>query len=824
MKDFFVSYSSADHPWAEWIAWVLEEVGYTTVLEAWDVRPGHNLVLEMNRAAQEAKQTLALLSPAYLAAPSTQAQWAVAFQQDPTGWSGRLIPVRIAACEVAGLLGSIVPIELADLDQVTARQSLLEGLRQERRRPAVAPSFPGPVPTAKRTVPARPHFPGAVPASPFSSDYQHHVVYNFHRPELLEQAAALLGTDAGDQPSILLLCGERGIGRSYFLSAVAYRLQQANKNIRVVDLDLSGYEPGTTTLQAFVNHQLARSGRSHPPRSAVITELFPKASLEARATLFQCFWASVILKLELPLSKQGTAAQADLDIVGHPRRERDSFHRLLERLCEPGLLVLHIVDRFQLPVTLREWLLDEVKLLPHLKLVFSCEPTATAEQVASGMETVRLAFAPFSKAECVALIDQHFRPHTFPGELVDALWRASEGFPAYLATKVFDLVTAGAMFRGATDVWQLAEGGLAAEACVKQFTTDFHEPIERALARLPTAPAGHLQAFLNCAALCGDDVPANLILRTLAMSEEDQEALFDFMDETLLEDGPIPLFRSDEYAHPAFPTQAVYRFLNPLFGSVIRVRLPVQERTRLAAQLLVSQKATLPVRTRGCARLVLEWVRQLEDEAQRLAYETELAWWIGTDEADALTRYLAAAVRQRQVEPEALWALARHTRDRRPAYRRLAVLNALGGKVVALPVAELAAFYADRARLLRQTGRYPEAIDDALSGLDFCDAQSLWRASLNNLIGLAKLALGQYAEALTYSRRALAITEQALGPDHPDTATSLDNLAALYRAQGRYPEAEPLVRRALAITEQALGPDHPTTRTIRDNFLNRFKD
>ena len=31
-----------------------------------------------------------------------------------------------------------------------------------------------------------------------------------------------------------------------------------------------------------------------------------------------------------------------------------------------------------------------------------------------------------------------------------------------------------------------------------------------------------------------------------------------------------------------------------------------------------------------------------------------------------------------------------------------------------------------------------------------------------------------------------------LGKDHPDTLTSVNNLAALYQAQGRYGEAEPL--------------------------------
>ena len=38
---------------------------------------------------------------------------------------------------------------------------------------------------------------------------------------------------------------------------------------------------------------------------------------------------------------------------------------------------------------------------------------------------------------------------------------------------------------------------------------------------------------------------------------------------------------------------------------------------------------------------------------------------------------------------------------------------------------------------------------------------------------------GQYAEAEPLYQRALAIWEQQLGTDHPDTATSLNNLAAL---------------------------------------------
>ncbi len=63
----------------------------------------------------------------------------------------------------------------------------------------------------------------------------------------------------------------------------------------------------------------------------------------------------------------------------------------------------------------------------------------------------------------------------------------------------------------------------------------------------------------------------------------------------------------------------------------------------------------------------------------------------------------------------------------------------------------------------------------------------------------------RYQEAEALLTLALAISEQELGVGHPDTATSLNNLAGLYQEQGKYEEAEPLYERALAISEQELG-------------------
>jgi tetratricopeptide (TPR) repeat protein/transcriptional regulator with XRE-family HTH domain len=65
------------------------------------------------------------------------------------------------------------------------------------------------------------------------------------------------------------------------------------------------------------------------------------------------------------------------------------------------------------------------------------------------------------------------------------------------------------------------------------------------------------------------------------------------------------------------------------------------------------------------------------------------------------------------------------------------------------------------------------------------------------------------AEAIRFYRKALAIREKGLNPEHPNIATTLHKLAVLYYVQGHYDLAEPLFSTALAIREKALAQDHP---------------
>src|SRR5256712_11563527 len=81
---------------------------------------------------------------------------------------------------------------------------------------------------------------------------------------------------------------------------------------------------------------------------------------------------------------------------------------------------------------------------------------------------------------------------------------------------------------------------------------------------------------------------------------------------------------------------------------------------------------------------------------------------------------------------------------------------------------------------------------------------------------------GKFSEAVPLVQRALAIQEKILGPEHPDVAASLDNLAGLYRDQGKYAEAELLYRRAAAGREEGLGAEEPGVGAGLDNLAGGY--
>lgn len=165
MKNFFISYNKADRNWAEWIAWHLEEAGYSIIIQARDFGFGTNPVLNMDWAIEKSERTIAVLSPEYLTSRYTKLEWSAVMAKDPTSEKGILLPVRVRKCEPKGLLLALTYIDLVGLDEASARRVLLNGVNLDAK-PLCPPDFPGKSETLdvsstlQHLIKQRPRFPG----------------------------------------------------------------------------------------------------------------------------------------------------------------------------------------------------------------------------------------------------------------------------------------------------------------------------------------------------------------------------------------------------------------------------------------------------------------------------------------------------------------------------------------------------------------------------------------------------------------------------------------------------------------------------------------
>ncbi|MGI3226559.1 toll/interleukin-1 receptor domain-containing protein [Streptomyces sp. GTA36] len=145
-RDFFVSYTSADGDWANWIAWELEAAGFSVLVQEWDFVAGSNWQFAMDRGVTECARTVAVLTPAYVGSVYGRLEAHVAQGLDPLGVARRLIPVRVTPFAPGGLLSGVVYIDLVDLAPEDARRRLLDGVggaRSGRAKPLAPPRFPG---------------------------------------------------------------------------------------------------------------------------------------------------------------------------------------------------------------------------------------------------------------------------------------------------------------------------------------------------------------------------------------------------------------------------------------------------------------------------------------------------------------------------------------------------------------------------------------------------------------------------------------------------------------------------------------------------------
>ena len=123
--------------------------------------------------------------------------------------------------------------------------------------------------------------------------------------------------------------------------------------------------------------------------------------------------------------------------------------------------------------------------------------------------------------------------------------------------------------------------------------------------------------------------------------------------------------------------------------------------------------------------------------------------------------------------------------------------------------------YPDRAIVLLTKARATFA---AVLGPDHPDTLTSMHTLATNYA-----AAGQNDRALKLGEEALTLVKAKLGPDHPDTLASMHNLAASYHVAGRYDRAIQLYEETLALRKAKLGPDHPDTLASMGSLANSFK-
>ncbi|WP_309232055.1 tetratricopeptide repeat protein [Micromonospora tarensis] len=157
-EKLFISYAGPDRPWAEWVAWQLEQAGYVVELDLWDWAAGDNSVVRINQALERADRMVALFSEAYFEHQRfTTDEWtAVMSGRDR---QGRLVPLRLGDVTLPAVLRPLIAPSLADLSAEDAHRVLINAVRGVPR-PATEPDFPGAQIPRPRSAADAPRLPG----------------------------------------------------------------------------------------------------------------------------------------------------------------------------------------------------------------------------------------------------------------------------------------------------------------------------------------------------------------------------------------------------------------------------------------------------------------------------------------------------------------------------------------------------------------------------------------------------------------------------------------------------------------------------------------
>jgi tetratricopeptide (TPR) repeat protein len=786
-REFFLSFTGADRPWAAWLLAELDAAGYSSVSQLRDFVAGSNFAVEMDQAARRARRTLGVVSPKALEAPYVRQEWAQRLATDPTGERRKLVLVRVEPCEPEGLLGPVVYIDLVGLDEAAARARLREELAAAVRGQRPLPTevtFPGDGPAAAVADGGRPRFPTALPPV-WNLPYRRNPAFTGR-----ELALAELAEQLGRRPAAAVtqaLQGAGGVGKSALVIEYAYRYRSQFNTVWWVRAE----QPAT-----LVGDYAGLAGALRLPGAGQAEQQL--AVLAVRRWLEEHDrWLLVLDNAEAPDTSTGLAAP-------------------LARLVDLLPRVVH----GQLLVTSRDASWEEHAALAELEVFTSSEglafllarsgssDQATATEVAGLLGLLPLALeqaGAYVRETRLSLSDYLQRLRRYPS-LTVAKGRPRDRDPSDTVATTWQVSLERVRSTlGAVALLEVS-AFLGAEAIPRELFAQQLNPPPAGLQLLAGGP------FALDAAVA--------VLRRFGLVKADEQTLtVHRLLQRVVRDGLDPAGKAVRVGAGVRLLEQALPFRShddPELWPVCARLLP----HALAATEHAEQLGAEPLATAGLLESAGDylWGRVRYADARRLL-ERALAIRqarLGADHLDnARTLHSLAGV----VRDQGDLADARHLHGRALAIRK-AQLGADHPRT-AWSLNSLAGVVRDQGDLAgaRHLLERALAIMKAQLGADHPDTAWI----LNNLAGVLR-AQGDLAQAHPLFERALAIRKARRGADHLDTAWTLDNLALVLRDQGDLAGARHLLERALAIMEARLGNDHPTLGWTIDKLAGVVRD
>jgi energy-coupling factor transporter ATP-binding protein EcfA2 len=226
----FISYTSSDKEWAQWIGWTLQEAGHEPFIYDWEIGAGENIAGWMEERLKQADLVIAVFSDPYCEAAFSQGERWAAYWNDPRRRNGFFVPIEVRqVSDWPPIIASLKRLSLIGLNESEASQRLIAFL-QPSQMPTPLVNHPNlPVSGVSFTEGSEPlgSNPPGFPVTVVTKNYSLRV-----RSLDVSNIGAFENLQIHFSPNFNLICGANGVGKTTILSVIARAFSFHQSSVR----------------------------------------------------------------------------------------------------------------------------------------------------------------------------------------------------------------------------------------------------------------------------------------------------------------------------------------------------------------------------------------------------------------------------------------------------------------------------------------------------------------------------------------------------------------------------------------------------------------